>query len=61
VPFSIEVVLPEWTCSRVYPMFALTIGILEGVWTQFAFLGFKAWKVSLFIGLAAPAKFAIIL
>jgi len=61
VPFSIEAVLPEWTCSRVCLMFALTIGTLEGVWTQFVFLGFKAWWVSLFIGLVAPAEFMMIL
>jgi len=61
VPFSIELVLPKWTCSRVCLMFASTVGTLEGVWAWFAYLGFKVWWVSLFIGLAAPAKFMMIL
>jgi len=61
VQFSIEAVLLERTCSRVHLMFASTIGTLEGVQTQFVFLGFKAWWVSLVIGLAAPAEFTIIL
>ena len=36
-------------------------GCHNRVQTRFTFLGFKAWLVSLFVGLAAPAKFVIIL
>ena len=61
VPFFIEAVLSEWTYCRVHLMFTSTIGILERVWAQFAFLGFKVWWVSLFVGLVAPAKFMMIL
>jgi len=61
VPLSIEVVLPEWTCCRVCLIFSSTIGTLERVQTWFTFLGFKAWWISLFIGLAALAEFAMIL
>jgi len=61
VPLSIETVLPERTCCGVCLMFASTIGTLEGVWTWFAFFGFEAWWISLFISLAIPAEFMMVL
>ena len=42
-------------------MFTSTISILERVQIWFAFLDFKAWWVSLFVGLAALAEFTMIL
>jgi len=37
-------------------MLFLTIGIFEGVQTQFAFFGFKAWKINFVVCFAAPTK-----
>ena len=61
MPLSVKPVLPEWTSYWIHLMFSSTIGIFEGVWTQFAFFGFKVWRINFVVHFVVLTKFTVIL
>jgi len=61
MPLSVELVLPEQTCYWVCLMLSLTVGTFEGVWTQFAFFGFKVQRINFVIHFVALSEFVVIL
>jgi len=61
VPFSVEVVPPEWALVKIGLMIPPTVGIFEQMGAQFPLLCFKTRWIYFFVHFAAPPKFAMIL
>ena len=61
MPFSVEVVPPEWALIQIGLVVSLIVGAFERVGTQFTLLCFKMWWVQFFVCLTAPPEFVIVL
>jgi len=61
VPFSVEVVPPEWALIRISLVVSPTVGAFERMGTQFTSFCFKMQWVQFFVCLAAPPEFAVVL
>jgi len=61
VPFSVEVVSPEWALIQIGLVVSLTVGAFERMETWFTPLCFKMQWVQFFVHLAALPEFAVVL
>ena len=61
MPFSVEVVPPEWALVRISLVVSPTVGAFERVGAQFALLCFEMRWVQFSVHLAAPPEFPVIL
>jgi len=61
MPFSVEVVPPEWALVQIGLMVSLTFGAFERMGTWFILLCFEVQWVQFFVHLTAPSKFAVVL
>jgi len=61
VPFSVEVVPPEWALIQISLVVSPTVGVFEKMGTRFTPLCFKTWWVQFFIHLAVPPEFTVVL
>jgi len=61
VPFSVEVVPPEWALIRIGLVVSPTVGAFERMGTQFTPFCFKMRWVQFFVHLAAPPEFVVVL
>jgi len=61
VPFSVEVVPPEWALIRIGLVIFPTVGAFERVGAWFTLFFFKTRWVQFFVCLAAPPEFMVVL